>query len=168
MPTGNGSEGWATTGATTDGSTIIASANPPVKHMPSAPTPGPPSSPCSERARDRSHTAIGEVCPVAMVLNSRLTQTFGSTWPTYAGDMGRSGVPKRCGITTVNPAATTSSQKPMTSGVRPGISWITITPGPVPLRYVGWVTPSAVWDDCVQLSRRAMPAVWRRPARRRL
>ena len=59
-------------------------------------------------------------------------------------------------MTTVNPAATTSSPNPITSGVRPGISWMTITPGPVPLRYVGWVTPSAVCSPRVQLSRRVM------------
>ena len=61
------------------------------------------------RASERSHPAIGEVWPVAMVVNSRLTQSLGSTLPTYAGDIGRSGVPKRCGRTTVKPAATTSS-----------------------------------------------------------
>ena len=63
------------------------------------------------------------------------------------------GVPKRSGITTVNPRATTSSANATTSGIMPGISWITMTPGPVPLRYVGWVTPSAVWLPWVQLSR---------------
>ena len=108
LPTGNGSDGWASTGATTEVSTIIASAKPPVKHIPSAPTPGPPSSPWSDRASERSQTAIGDVRPVAIVVNSRLTQSLGSTLPTYAGDIGRSGVPKRCGITTVKPASTTS------------------------------------------------------------
>ena len=42
------------TGATTLGSVIIARAKPPVKHMPSAPTPLPPHSPCALRARARN------------------------------------------------------------------------------------------------------------------
>jgi hypothetical protein len=40
-PRGAGSAGWLTTGASTDASMAMASANPPVKHMPIAPTPGP-------------------------------------------------------------------------------------------------------------------------------
>ena len=62
----------------------------------------------------------------------------------------------------MNPAATTSSANRITSGVSPGISWITTTPGPLPLRYVGCVTPSAVCSPRVQLSRRVMWAVWSR------
>ena len=38
--TGNGSDGWLSTGASIVSSTIIPSAKPPVKHMPTAPTPG--------------------------------------------------------------------------------------------------------------------------------
>ena len=54
-------DGWASTGAATGAPAIIASAIPPVKHMPTAPTPGPPSSACSVRARARSQSAIGAV-----------------------------------------------------------------------------------------------------------
>ena len=61
---------------------------------------------------------------------------------TYGRLIFRSGVPNRLGITTVKPAATTSSEKAITSGVIPGISWMITTPGPLPLRYVGWVVPS--------------------------
>ena len=42
VPIEKGSEGWESTGATTGASAIIARANPPVKHMPTTPTPGPP------------------------------------------------------------------------------------------------------------------------------
>ena len=106
LPTGNGAEGWHSTGAATESSTIIASAKPPVKHMPSAPTPGPPSSSCSSRARLRSQPAIGAVSPVASLVNSRLTQTWRSdARDRERGSSPRSGVPKRCGITTVKPAA---------------------------------------------------------------
>ena len=128
--------------------------------MPSAPTPGPPSSACSSRARLRSQPATGDVTPGGQLgelaadadLGQRLTRRRRAL-------IGASGVPNRCGITTVNPAATTSSANPITSGVRPGISWITMTPGPLPLRYVGWVIPSAVCSPLVQPSRRLMPAV---------
>ena len=40
LESGKGSEGWLSTGARTTSSTIMASANPPVKHIPTTPTPG--------------------------------------------------------------------------------------------------------------------------------
>jgi hypothetical protein len=40
----SGSDGCESTGATTLGSVIIANAKPPVKHIPTAPTPRPPHS----------------------------------------------------------------------------------------------------------------------------
>ena len=49
-----GSDGWLSTGASIRSSTIIASAKPPVKHMPTAPMPGPPHSSCICRA-ERPH-----------------------------------------------------------------------------------------------------------------
>ena len=64
--------------------------------------------------------------------------------------------PNSDGSTTLNPRATTSSANAITAGVMPGISWITITPGPLPLRYVGCVIPSAVWLPGVQESSRPM------------
>jgi len=39
LESGNGSEGWLTTGATTMSSTIMASAKPPVKHIADHPHP---------------------------------------------------------------------------------------------------------------------------------
>jgi hypothetical protein len=46
VPAGSlsGSDGCDSTGASIDGSSIIDSAKLPVKHMPMAPTPGPPHS----------------------------------------------------------------------------------------------------------------------------
>ena len=67
-------------------------------------------------------------------MNSRLTQTRPKVFAVFTAFIGASGVPNRLGITTVKPASTTSSPKPITDGVRPGISWITMTPGPLPLR----------------------------------
>ena len=69
-PTAKGIDGCDSTGATTTSSTIIASANPPLKHMPTAPTPGPPTSRCNDRARARSQPMIGEVCWRAQWVNS--------------------------------------------------------------------------------------------------
>jgi hypothetical protein len=64
------------TGAIIRSSWAIASANPPVRHMPTAPTPGPPPSSWAIAARWRSHATIGLVVPVAQVANSRATQTL--------------------------------------------------------------------------------------------
>lgn len=44
-PEGKGTDGCESTGASTDGSTIAASANPPVKHIPTTPTPRPGAGP---------------------------------------------------------------------------------------------------------------------------
>ena len=73
-PRGSGSEGWLATGARTAGSTAAASANPPVKHMPITPTPGPPARPCSDRASARTYSATGRSAPRAKAANSRVMQ----------------------------------------------------------------------------------------------
>src|SRR5215210_4481803 len=57
--------------------------------------------------------------------------------------MARPGVPNKDGTATVNPAATSRSPNPTTSGVMPGASGSSTTPGPEPLRYTGWVRPAA-------------------------
>ena len=90
-------------------------------------------------------------------MNSLLTQTFGIVPAKDFTPGGASGSPNRCGITTVCPRATTSSANAITSGVIPGSSWTTITPVPLPLRYVGWVVSSAVCSPRVQLESRLMP-----------
>ena len=77
---GNGSDGWLSTGARTTSSTIIANAKPPVKHMPTAPTPGPPQRSCSAAASLRSHTVIGLVFLSANAVNSRETQAGPMVW----------------------------------------------------------------------------------------
>ena len=69
-----GMEGCDSTGATTEGSVIIARAKPPVKHMPTAPTPLPPQSAWALRARARSQSTMGLVRPLAQTLNSRRMQ----------------------------------------------------------------------------------------------
>ena len=117
-----GSDGWASTGAATESSTIMASAKPPVKHIPRAPTPGPPSSACSSRASDRSQSAMGEVRPAASLVNSRLTHTWPIERIISVPEAGAPGRPKRCGSTTVKPRSTTAFAKASTSGVMPGIS----------------------------------------------
>jgi hypothetical protein len=68
-----GSDGCDSTGATTDGSVIIARAKPPVKHMPTAPTPLPPHSAWTCRARAFSQSTIGLERSAAQALNSRRT-----------------------------------------------------------------------------------------------
>ena len=78
LVTGKGSEGWLRTGATTTSSTIMARANPPVKHMPTAPTPGPPQRACSSRARALNQVMIGLVFPWARRVNSRVMQARAS------------------------------------------------------------------------------------------
>ena len=76
-----GNDGCDRTGASMMSSTIIPSANPPAKHMPTAPTPGPPTSACRLRANARSQAMIGDVCFNAIVVNSLDTHTF-SIGPT--------------------------------------------------------------------------------------
>ena len=79
-------------------------------------------------------------------------QTRGTTFATAAGVIAPPASPNSCGITTVCPAATTSSANVTTASVIPGISCTTTTPGPVPLRQVGCVVPSYVWLPRVQVS----------------
>ena len=102
--------------------------------MPSAPTPGPPSSACRLRARDRSQSATGEVTPALSLVNSLLTQTRPIALTIRPVVAGAPGSPNRCGSTTVKPRSTTSSANVSTSGVIPGISWTMTTPGPTPFR----------------------------------
>ena len=65
-----GSDGWLSTGATTTSSTIMPRAKPPVKHIPTAPTPGPPHRMCSSRARARNQPMIGLAQNMIDQLNS--------------------------------------------------------------------------------------------------
>src|SRR5262245_5870056 len=67
--------------------------------------------------------------------------------------MGRPGSPKSEGILTLNPASRTRRPKSATSGVIPGISWITITAGPDPARYTDRVVPACVNVISVKPSR---------------
>ena len=74
LPTGNGIDGCDSTGAIIRSSTIIPSAKPPEKHMPTAPTPGPPTSACTFRASARSQAITGDVLFIAIVVNSLAMQ----------------------------------------------------------------------------------------------
>ncbi|MCY1224436.1 hypothetical protein D9M72_365940 [compost metagenome] len=81
MPPGlsSGSDGCDSTGASTAGSSIMVSAKLPVKHMPMAPTPGPPHSACASRASARSHCVTGLEALPAKARNSALTQARWNT-----------------------------------------------------------------------------------------
>ena len=71
------------TGAITTSSTISASAKFPVKHIPIAPTPGPPHSEWAWRHSARSQSVIGLDSPRASTLNSRLMQARAIPCSTY-------------------------------------------------------------------------------------
>ena len=58
----------------------MARAKPPVKHMPTTPTPGPPHASCSWAASVRSQTVTGLVLPSANVANSREMQAHATPW----------------------------------------------------------------------------------------
>ena len=75
----SGSVGSASTGASIAGSSIIVSAKLPVKHIPIAPTPGPPHCSCASRASARSHTVTGLEPPAPKARNSLLTHAFWKT-----------------------------------------------------------------------------------------
>ena len=77
---------------------------------------------------------IGEVWLSANDVNSRAMQTLAICCNPYAFDGSLPGVPTSDGMITVKPRSTTSFANLVTSGVMPGISWITITPGPSPRR----------------------------------
>jgi hypothetical protein len=74
LPIANGNDGCESTGATITSSTIIPSAKPPEKHMPTAPMPLPPTRPCTSLANARNQPTTGEDFPIASVENSRETQ----------------------------------------------------------------------------------------------
>jgi hypothetical protein len=133
-PMGNGSEGWLSTGATTAGSTMSESAKLPVKHMPMAPTPLPPSSLCTCRQSARSQSVTGLDWFEASTANSREMHVRAMTPSAWGRLSGLPGVPKSWGMNTVYPSATRRSANWMTCGVMPGISLMTTMPGPLPRR----------------------------------
>ena len=78
---------------------------------------------------------------VAKAANSFETHALAKLRPAYPPDISRPGSPKSTGIRTVQPSSRTRRARPATSGVMPGISAMTITAGPSPLRYTSWLTP---------------------------
>src|SRR3954452_12423245 len=135
LPTANGSDGCDSTGATMRSSTIIASAKLPVKHMPTAPTPGPPHSSCILAPSARHHTVIGDVLAHAQLWNSFETQPPIMLCMMYGKLGSLPGVPNNDGITAVQPISATLRPNAATFGVTPGTSWMTMTAGPEPIRY---------------------------------
>jgi hypothetical protein len=129
---GIGVEGWLITGAITDGSTAVASAKPPVKHMPMTPTPRPGVRPARSAANALRKSAIGRCALVANARNSLAMHTRAKVLATYPPLIGLPGVPNGDGTTTVKPWETRWSARPSTSGVMPGISGTSTTPGPAP------------------------------------
>ena len=120
------------------------SAKLPVKHMPIAPTPGPPHSPCASRASDRSHTVTGLDSLAANARNSALMHArcrMAAPSSTCGSAPSR---PNSEGMYTVKPASLTQRLKRATCGLMPGISVITITAGPLPDTCTTFVTPSRV------------------------
>ena len=107
-----GREGWLSTGATTTSSTIMPRANPPVKHMPTAPTPGPPHR-CvllggqgPEPADDRAGPPLGQHGELAADARPASDE---SVYPPLGA---RPSSPNRWGITAVNPASATVAPEP--------------------------------------------------------
>ena len=97
LPIPKGSDGWDSTGASTVSSTIMARANPPVKHMPTTPTPGPPHTSCSWRASARNHTVTGDVRRSAIVTNSRETHPNELDWKNVRRTRRLAGRPEQHG-----------------------------------------------------------------------
>ncbi len=139
-------------------STAIPSAKPPLKHIPTAPTPGPPARSCRSRASARSHSITGDVWLSFHVVNSRETHTCPNDFATYGADIGLPGSPTNDGIATVNPSATRRRPKSATNGVIPGTSCTTTTPGPEPPRYTSRVVPAWVKESSVNPSSAAAMA----------
>ncbi len=150
--TANGSDGWESTGTSRLGCVAIAKANPPVKHIPTAPTPGPPQRSCSAPARARNQPTTGDVRCVAQVVNSRLTHrgtTVRAKWAAavilFPSFVSRPGSPNRWGMTAVHPIPATVRANAATFGVIPGSSAMTITAGPLPRRNTVRSLPS--WEN---------------------
>ena len=142
-----GSDGWDSTGAMTSPPAIMPRANPPVKHMPTAPTPGPPQLSWASPANARNQSVTGARRLVANAANSFETQAGAMVRAMARGLGSAPGSPKSTGSTTVQPRSTTRRAKSATAGVMPGISAMTMTAGPSPLRYTVRVVPA--WVNAV-------------------
>jgi hypothetical protein len=103
-----------------------------VKHIPMTPTPGPPARACRCRASARTYSAIGRSARRAKAANSAVMHALARVATAYPRVGRRPGVPNSEGTATVNPAATRWFARPITCGVRPGISGRSTTPGPMP------------------------------------
>ena len=112
----NGNVGCDNTGASIEGSSIIDSAKLPVKHMPMAPTPGPPHSSCASRANARSHCVTGLDSLAAKARNSALTQArLNTAMPSSTCGTAPSR-PNSDGMYTVKPASRTQRRSERRAG----------------------------------------------------
>ncbi len=105
-----------------------------MKHIPTAPTPGPPHLPCSKAASALNQSVTGDVRRVMREVNSREMQFFFSTRIVFPSVGFSPGTPKREGRIAVQPISATFLPNSATRGVIPGISAMTITAGPEPIR----------------------------------
>jgi hypothetical protein len=140
----SGKVGWDRTGASIAGSSIIVSAKFHVKHIPIAPTPGPPHCSCASRASDRSQLVTGLDPLPANARNSALTHARRNTAVPSSTVGTAPSRPNSEGMYTVKPASRTQRAKRATCGLMPGISVMTITPGPAPVTCTAFVAPSSV------------------------
>src|SRR5664280_1379225 len=145
------------TAASTAGSSAVASAKPPVKHMPTTPTPAPPHSPSAMAASARSQVATRLVRSARMV-NSLEMHNPATDRRIAALLNGSPGRPNSDGRKTVYPASINHCANSTTPGCSPGISWMTITAGPVPARNTSWARPS--WVNIEWSNPANEPACW--------
>ena len=139
-----GSDGWDSTGASSRSSTIIPRAKFPVKHIPITPMPGPPLTSWACWPSARSQSVTGAVRPAAKAANSFETHAGTIERNALTAVAGSPGTPNRLGSHTEHPTPTTRSANSTTFGVMPGISAMTTTAGPSPLRYTDRVVPPSV------------------------
>ena len=130
----SGNDGWLRTGASMRSSTIIPSAKPPVKHMPTAPTPGPPHRLVRVGGRRRNQPLIGVVLfsDERSELGARHTRARSTQARRYG--LAPTGCPRQMRHDRGAPDIDDSTGEAATAGVMPGISAMTITAGPSPLR----------------------------------
>ena len=113
-----------------------------MKHIPIAPTPGPPHSAWASLARARSHAVTGLDSPLANARNSALAHAPRNVAVPSSTAGTAPSRPNSDGMYTLNPASRTQRLKRATCGLMPGISVMTITAGPAPATCTTFVTPS--------------------------
>ena len=103
-----------------------------MKHIPTAPMPGPPHSSWTWAPSARSQTVIGLVVRVANDANSFETHPEKKLRAVYPADSGLPGSPKSDGQHRGEPGVGDPAAEVGHLGVMPGISWMMTIPGPGP------------------------------------